>query len=246
LSVIVRAFKDQIALVTGATGGIGRAIALGLAAEGATLCLVGRDAAALDAILATLGEGKPPAIACSADVTRDDDIHGLVARLQREFGHVDLLVHSHGIYQRGPVASVPVAELDALYRVNIRGTYLLTQSLLPMLKARRGQIVFVNSSIVAGAPAEGSQYAATRQALKALADGLRQELNPEGLRVLSIYPGRTATSLQAAIHELEGRPYRPERLIQPDDVAFMVISALKVARTAEVTDIHMRPMIKPA
>lgn len=239
------AFKDQTAVVTGASRGIGRAIALALAAEGAALCLVGHDAAALDTIRESLGEVTPGAITHCADVTRDDDIQGLAARLQREFGHVDLLIHSHGIYHRGKVASLPVGDLDDLYRVNVRGTYLLTQALLPLLRARRGQIVFVNSSIVGSVPAEVSQFGATQQALKALADGLRQEVNPEGIRVLSIYPGRTATPRQAAIHALESRPYRPEQLIQPDDVAFMVISALKVARTAEVTDIHMRPLTKP-
>jgi NADP-dependent 3-hydroxy acid dehydrogenase YdfG len=241
----MQAFKDQIAVVTGASRGIGRAIALGLAAEGATLCLVGRDAEALDRVLKLLGEGASRAVAHCADITRDGDIDSLAARLQREFGHADLLVHSHGEYLRGPAASAAVGDLDALYRVNVRGTYLLTQALLPLLKPRRGQIVFVNSSIVGSAQAELGQYAATKQALKAFADSLRQEVNHEGVRVLSIYPGRTATPRQAAIHALEGKPYRPTQLIQPDDVAFMVISALKVARTAEVTDIHIRPMIKP-
>ncbi len=242
---MLRPFKQQIAVVTGASRGIGKAIALGLAAEGATLCLVGRDADALDGVVKTIEEKTSPAVAYCTDVTRDEDIQGLAARLRREFGHVDLLVLSHGIYLRGPVASAPVGDLDALYRVNVRGSYLLTQALLPLLKACRGQIVFVNSSIVGNARAELSQYAASQQALKALADGLRQELNPEGVRVLSIYPGRTATPRQATIHALENRTYHPERLIQPEDVAFMVISALKVARTAEVTDIHVRPMIKP-
>ena len=144
------------------------------------------------------------------------------------------------------MSSVPASDLDGLYRDNVRSVYVLTQSLIPLLKARRGQIAFVNSSIVGSAQPELGQYAATQQALRALADSLRQELNPEGVRVLSVYPGRTATPRQAGIHALEGKPYHPERLIQPEDVAFMLISALRVARTAEVTEIHLRPMMKPA
>jgi NADP-dependent 3-hydroxy acid dehydrogenase YdfG len=105
--------------------------------------------------------------------------------------------------------------------------------------------VFVNSSIVSRAAQEAGQYAATQHALKGVADSLRQEINPEGVRVLSIYPGRTATARQASIHAAEGKSYRPEQLIQPEDVAFIVVSALKVARTAEVTDIHIRPMRNP-
>lgn len=239
------AFKGHVAVVTGASRGIGKAIAIGLAAEGATLCLVGRNLDTLHSVRAMLGPGAPDAVAHPADVTEDGDVHQLAARLRREFGHLDLLVHCHGSYSRGSVESAPIADLDALYRVNVRGTYLLTQALLPLLKDRRGQIVFVNSSIVGRAAPEAASYAATQHALKAFTESLRQELNPEGVRVLSIYPGRTATARQASIHALEGKPYQPDRLIQPEDVAFMVISALKVGRTAEVTDIHIRPMAKP-
>lgn len=241
----IQTFKDQVTVVTGASRGIGKAIAISLAVEGATLYLVGRDIEALQAVRQMLGKGAPHAVVYPADVTDDGNIQELAAHIRREFGHLDLLVHSHGSYRRGAIESVPVADLDALYRVNVRGTYLLTQSLLPLLKACRGQIVFVNSSIVGRPAEEVGQFAATQHALKAFADSLRQELNPEGVRVLSIYPGRTATARQASIHTLEGKPYHPERLIQPEDVAFMVVSALKVARTAEVTDIHMRPVIRP-
>jgi NAD(P)-dependent dehydrogenase (short-subunit alcohol dehydrogenase family) len=243
---MMAAFKDQVALVTGASKSIGRAIALGLAAEDATVCLVGRDLAALDAVAESAERGRPRPVAHRADVTSDDDIRGLAERLHHEFGRLDLLVYGHGNYLRGPVASVPAADLDLLYRVNVRSIYVLTQFLLPLVKASRGQIVFVNSSVVETAKPELSQYAATKRALRALADSLRQEVNPEGVRVLAVYPGRTATPRQSGIHALEGKPYHPEWLIQPEDVAFMVISALKVARTTEVTDIHLRPMIKPA
>jgi NADP-dependent 3-hydroxy acid dehydrogenase YdfG len=88
------------------------------------------------------------------------------------------------------------------------------------------------------------QYAASKHALKAIADSLRDEVNTEGIRVLSVYPGRTASPLQAAVHQMEGRTYHPERLMQPEDVALAVINALGLPRSAEVTDIHIRPMAK--
>jgi NADP-dependent 3-hydroxy acid dehydrogenase YdfG len=241
----MQSFKGQLAVVTGAGRGIGKAIALSLAGEGATLCLVGRNRTALESVRAMRGEGAANVVVHPADVARDSDIQELAARLRDEFGRLDVLVHSHGVYRRGSTESAPVADLDALYRVNVRGTYLLTQAVLPLLKASQGQIVFVNSSIVSRAAEEVGQFAATQHSLRALADSLRQEVNREGVRVLSIYPGRTATARQASIHALEGKTYQPERLIQPEDVAFIVVSALKVARTAEVTDIHIRPMQKP-
>jgi NADP-dependent 3-hydroxy acid dehydrogenase YdfG len=88
------------------------------------------------------------------------------------------------------------------------------------------------------------QYAATKHALRAVADSLRAEVNPAGVRVLSVFLGRTATPMQATVHQMEGRAYRPELLIQPQDVATLVLNTLSLPRTAEVTDIHLRPMIK--
>jgi NADP-dependent 3-hydroxy acid dehydrogenase YdfG len=113
-----------------------------------------------------------------------------------------------------------------------------------MLKARRGQVVFVNSSSGIVAKPMSSQYDLTKHALKAIADSLRGEVNPCGVRVLSIYLGRTASEMQERIHHMEGQPYRPELLLQPTDVASVILNALSLPRTAEVTDIHIRPMLK--
>ena len=154
-------------------------------------------------------------------------------------------MHGAGLYATGPVATAPVATLDALWRINLRAPYLLTQALLPALRRRRGQIAFVNSSVWGNARAELTAYAASKYALKALADGLRAELGPEGLRVLSLFPGRTATRMQAAIFAAEGAAYRPEALLQPEDIAASLVAALALPRTAEVTDLHIRPGRKP-
>lgn len=88
------------------------------------------------------------------------------------------------------------------------------------------------------------QYAATKHALKAIADILRIEVNADQVRIISVFPGRTATSQQAIIHEMEDKPYHPERLMQPEDVAAAAINALSLPRTAEVTDISLRPFVK--
>ena len=99
--------------------------------------------------------------------------------------------------------------VDQHYQTNLRGPYLLTQALLPLLKLRRGQIVFMNSSAGLDARANVAQYAASKHALKAIADSLREEINRDGIRVLSVFPGRTATPMQQQLHVLEGRPYQP-------------------------------------
>jgi short-subunit dehydrogenase len=240
----VTALAHRLAVVTGAGSGIGRAIALALAQQRASLWLVGRTLHKLEEVARRAGESDAEVRCCAADLTRDDEVEALAGRLRKETGFVDVLIHAAGVISMGPVESASAEELDRQYRINVRAPFVLTQALLPMLKSRRGQIVFVNSSAgVAAAPNLG-QYAATKSALKALADSLRAEVNPAGVRVLTVYPGRTASPMQAAVHEMEGRPYRPEDLAQPEDVAAVVLSALCLPRTAEVTDIHVRPMRK--
>ena len=165
--------------------------------------------------------------------------------LNRDAGQVDILFHGAGIIQQGLLECARVEDFDQQYLINVRAPYLLTQQLLPLLVKARGQIVFVNSSagIAVNRP-EIAQYAATKHALKAIADSVRAEVNSKGVRVLSIYLGRTATPMQRAQFKLEAKPYRAGDLLQPDDVAIMALAALALPRTAEVTDISIRPMMK--
>jgi short-subunit dehydrogenase len=237
--------SNQTAVVTGASSGIGKAIALSLAAQGAAVCLVGRKPQRLELVAAS-ARAKASRIAIyEADLTIDDDIRELKTRLQHDFSSVDLLIHSAGGISMGGVESAPVEEFDWQYRVNLRAPYLLTQSLLPMLRIGQGQVVFINSLVGLNAKGGSGQYSATKHALKALADSLRQEVNPDGIRILSVFLGRTASPLQAAVHRMEGKTYKPELLVQPEDVACVVLNALSLCRTAEVTDITIRHAIKP-
>jgi NADP-dependent 3-hydroxy acid dehydrogenase YdfG len=241
----MRAFTGQVAVITGASSGIGRAIAEGLGAQGVTLCLLGRQSEALKAVVDRVSAMTPVVFSFRADLVQDGDIQELTTRLERGFGSVDILVHSAGVFALDPMDRASVADFDWQYQTNVRAPYVLTKALLPMLRQHHGQVVFINSSAGLTARATVGQYAATKHALKAIADSLREEVNADGLRVLSVFVGRTATPMQAAIHELEGKAYHPDRLLQPTDVAAVVINALSLPRTAEVTDIHIRPFIKP-
>jgi NADP-dependent 3-hydroxy acid dehydrogenase YdfG len=241
----MQALTNKIAVVTGSSSGIGRAIALDLAAKGAMLCLVGRKLETLEAVATMARETAPKVLSYCADLTVDEDIWKLSGCLERDFGHIDVLIHSAGVISLGKLQSACVQELDWQYRANVRAPYLLTQALLPMLISCQGQIVFINSSAGLSAKASVGQYAATKYALKAIADSLREEVNADGLRVLSVFPGRTASPMQAAVHERESKAYHPEHLMQPQDVAAVVLNALSLPRSAEVTDISIRPFQKP-
>jgi NADP-dependent 3-hydroxy acid dehydrogenase YdfG len=241
----MKTFKDQVAVITGASSGIGKAIALALAKQGAMLCLIGRKTETLEAVAAIAQKSKAQVICCKSDLSSDDDIKRVANRIQQKFKGIDILVHSAGVISIGRLETASIQEFDRQYRVNVRAPYLLTQKLLPLLKARRGKIVFINSSAGLNSGPNVGQYSATKHALKAVADSFRQEVNAEGLQVLSIYPGRTATPMQLTVHEMEGKEYQPERLMQPEDVAAMVVTTLRLPGTAEVTDIMLRPLIKP-
>jgi NADP-dependent 3-hydroxy acid dehydrogenase YdfG len=240
------AFSDYTAVVTGASSGIGKAITLALAAQGATVCLVGRRRDTLEAVAESARAKTATALSYQADLTKDQDVRNLTVSLQRDFQSLDLLIHSAGGIALGKVESASVENLDRQYRINVRGPYLLTQALLPMLRTSQGQIVFINSRAGLSANANEGQYSAAKHALKALANSLRDEVNPYGLRVLSVFLGNTATPMQAEVHRMKEKIYRPELLIQPDDVASVVLNTLSLPRTAEVTDIRIRPLIKSA
>ncbi len=231
------ALTNQVAVVTGASSGIGKAIALALGAQGATLCLLGRNTEALRLT-------APRAANFTVDLEDEPQIRTVAGSIQRDFGGVDILIHGAGVFVPDHTDDESAADFDRQQRVNVHAPSLLTQELLPALQARRGQIVFINSSVARRSPDGVNYYTATKTSLKAFADSLRDKVNPTGIRVLSVYPGRTATPMQAAIHRLEGKDYQPERLLQPEDIASVVVNALCLPRTAEVTEIDIRPMQK--
>ncbi len=238
-------FSDRTAVVTGASSGIGRTLALSLAQHGARLALLGRNTEALEIVAAQARETSAQAVCYAVDLRLDREMSRVVEQIQHDFEGVDILVHSAGILMPARLEATPIDDFDQQYRINVRAPHVLTQALLPQLRARQGQAVFINSSVGQNARATVGPYAASKHALKALADSLREEVNADGIRVLSIYLGRTASPLQEQLHRDEDRPYQPERLIQPEDVAAVVLNALSLPRTAEVTDIHMRPFLKP-
>jgi NADP-dependent 3-hydroxy acid dehydrogenase YdfG len=155
-------------------------------------------------------------------------------------GRLDALVLSSGVYERSNDPELFYKQLAA----NVCGPYSLIQALLPTLIRSKGHVVFVNSSQALRASATVGQYAATMHATKAIADSLRDEVNADGVRVTSLFLGRTAGERQRKLFECEGRDYPPEKLIQPTDIAQTVIYLLQMPRTAEVTDLMIRPMQK--
>ena len=229
-----------VAVITGASSGIGRAVAVALAAKGHVCTLVSLQMEKLAATARMLATSSRILAVDFCDAAMTEQVAAQIAALPR----IDALVHCAGVLSTGPAAETPPAELARVHAVNFLGPCRLTQAALPALERSQGQIVFMNSS-AAARPSPGlSSYASSKAALATYANVLRDEVNPRGIRVINVFPGRTATPMQAALFRAEGRDYHPEYLLQPEDVAAIVMSALELPRTAEVTDIHIRPMKK--
>lgn len=233
--------SDQVAVITGASSGVGKAVALAFAAQGVAVALVGRDRDRLEAVARELPGGTVEVKCYVADLTKDSDLDSFTAQVLADFGHVDFLAHCAALLMRARLDSATVEDFDLQYACNVRAPFVITQKFLPSLLEHRGGVIFINSSAGLGAKPEMGQYAATKHALKAIADGLRQEVAASGLRVLSIFLGRTATPMQESLCRSEGKSYEPTLYIQPADVATSILATLSLPRSAEITDLTLRP-----
>jgi short-subunit dehydrogenase len=237
----------KAALITGASSGIGRAVALALAEAGYDLVLSGRRSRELiESAERASAQGGKVRIEVG-DLTEAATIEALVGTVEREFGKLDALIHSAGAFAQGPFEAVPSETLEGLLAANLTAPYVLTQAMRPhLLAAGLADLVFINSTQgLAASPSVGA-YAATKHGLKALADALRGELNPHGVRVLSVYCGKTATAMQRRIYAERGADFAAvaEQLLQAEDVAEIIVAALRLPQTAEIIDLTIRPRQK--
>ncbi|ADY26019.1 short-chain dehydrogenase/reductase SDR [Deinococcus proteolyticus MRP] len=225
-----------LTLITGATGGIGRATAFALAPDH-DLILQGRSRAALEDLQREVQLQHPH--------TRTELLELDLLRPDTFAAAADLrpthLVHNAGVAELGAVAKQTHDRWTWTLAVNVVAPAELTRLLLPSVQAARGTIVFINSGAGLRANAGWASYAASKHALKALADALRQEVADSGVRVASLYPGRTATPMQQAIREQEEAAYDPAAFIQPATVADVVRYVLAAPRDVSLDDVAVRP-----
>lgn len=231
------------ALVTGASSGIGRAIAVALAREGVRLALTGRNAEGLENTAAEIHAENPGCelTTHTADLTSDAEVRALCDTIAHDGDCVEILVHVAGIAPLGDVAEASADTLRETLAINTVAPYTLTQCLLPDLIQTRGSVVFINSR-AAFKPLRGlSHYCASKAALRSIADALRQEMAPLGVRVMSVYPGKIATPMQEEIQSSRGKVYDPGDYPAPESVADTVVCGLRLPADTVLADIVVQP-----
>src|SRR5262245_5461355 len=189
--------KDKVALITGGGRGIGKAIALHYTREGAKLALCARTGAEIDQTVKELRAVSAEAEGWGCDVSLEEPVKELVASVQKKFGRVDILVNNAGVMTRPvPMTELDVKKWDYTIAVNLRGPFLVTQAVLPiMMKQKGGAIINISSTIGRGAYANFLAYATSKWGLEGFTQTLAAETRSAGIRVNSVDPGYVATKL---------------------------------------------------
>jgi NADP-dependent 3-hydroxy acid dehydrogenase YdfG len=219
-------------LITGAGSGIGAALADSLRARGDHLVLLARSQERVDELTARF-DGASGLVADLSDI-------GSLAALDLP-GALDSVVHAAGVVDLGPVAELSALQWREHVDVNLIAPAELTRLALPALRSSRGTVVFVNSGAGLRANPEWSAYAASKHGLRALADSLRAEEREHGVRVTSVYPGRTATRMQQRVHDQEGKEYDAGEWIRPETVADAIRHVLDLPDDATIPDVTVSP-----
>ena len=233
-------FNGQVAIVTGASAGVGRATAAALAREGAAVALLARGAGPLEAVAAEIREAGGRALPIVADVTDERAVEGAVGRAAAELGGLDILIANVGTNRGGPVERLALDDWNLVLATNLTGVFLPVRAALPHLKARgRGQIVAVSSGAGQTGYANLAAYCASKFGLNGFIAALAAEVKDDGVRCGVILPGSILT-------EFGGRAVEEKRAgggkyLLPEDVAASILHQLRQPAHAWVQELHLWP-----
>ncbi len=227
--------ENRVALVTGASKGIGKAIAHALANDGANIVLLARSSPELAQVSAEINGKRHAAVAFPCDVTDETQTQEAIDFTIKKFGRLDILVNNAGIGVFKKVVEMGVKEFDAMWRVNIRGVFLMTRAALPhMIKVKSGIVVNISSLAGKNSFVGGAGYSATKWALRGFASSLMLEVREYGIRVVTIFPGSVNTTFSSMNRQ-------NEKIIQPEDVAAAVTFAVTAPVRSMFSEIDVRP-----
>lgn len=236
----MKSFKEKIAVVTGATSGIGLVISLSLLKEGIKTYLIGRDFTQLEKEISDRKLSKEKACFIFMEFNQNFNVDEFIKETQDE-DSIDILIHCAGTISFGAMQNENIEDLDKQYQINVRAPYVLTQALLPKIKKASGDILFMNSTAGINYWKKVGQYSASKHALKAIANSLRKELIDDKVRVSSLFLGSVDTPMQVRNQKLKGiQTYNPEIYMTPEIIADIVLFMIKLPNYASITDIIIK------
>ncbi len=230
----MESLKGKIALVTGAGKGIGRAIAIALAKEGASVGLIARTATDLNAVAKTVSDlGVKVAIA-TADVSDIEAVNAAVEKISGQLGNIDILINNAGTGTFGNFLTLQPSEWEQQIKVNLFGVYYVTRAVLPqMIQRKTGDIINISSTAGLNGNALTSAYSASKFGVMGLTNSLMLEVRKHNIRVTALTPSTVVTDLATAANLITGDP---EKVMHPEDFAELIIAQLKLNRRIFVKD----------
>jgi 3-oxoacyl-[acyl-carrier protein] reductase len=232
--------KNKVACITGASKGIGRAVALAMAREGASISISARDEEQLNKTAAEARALGSTVYVHPGDMSIEDEIKKFIKNTIKELGRLDILVNNAGFGHFKPIAEFATADWDEMFKLNVRGLFISTREALPHLR-EAGESIIVNVASLAGKNAfvNGGGYAATKHAVIGFSRCLMLEERKHGVRVLVICPGSVATNFFDDHHDTFD-PKR-DRILKPEDVADSILHMIQLPQRAMVSEIDIRP-----
>ena len=229
--------ENQVAIVTGAGRGIGRAVAVELGRLGMRVALVARTRSELE----ETADAVPGSMVFPADIRVESEVKLVVEETERKLGAIDVLVNAAGVYYFGPVTEVSEDDFDRVINTNLKGIFLTCRSVLPqMTKRKRGQIINIASIAGKVGSAGRSLYCASKFGVVGFTESLYQDVREHGVRVSLICPGSTNTTFSPK----ESRGKSRDRMLQPEDVAHAVRMLLGQEANSFISEVVMRPTMK--
>jgi 3-oxoacyl-[acyl-carrier protein] reductase len=230
----MESLKGKTALITGAGKGLGKAIAIALAVEGVNVALVGRTEKDLITLTEELKAYKVQTAIAVADVSDMEAVNRAVALVKSELGAIDILVNNAGIGAFGKFMDLDPAKWKQIIDINLMGVYYVTRAVLPeMIERQMGDIINVSSTAGKNGSAQTSAYSASKFGLIGLSESLMQEVRKHNIRVSTMLPSTVATDMAIDLKLTDGNP---ERVMQPEDFAELLISQLKLNRRVFVKE----------
>lgn len=239
----------KVALVTGASSGIGEAAAVALAAAGATVALAARRADRLAALVQRIEAAGGTALALAADMAVEEQAVRAVEDTVARFGRIDILINSAGIMQAGGIEGADLAEYRRVIEINLMGTVYTSQAAVPhMLKQGGGDIITISSLAGRKGGAQTNSYSASKHAVNAMTDAMRQELGNRNIRVSILMPGATRTEVAEGISDPNWRQAIASHVgkdgaVDPSETAQALIFMLTMPRHVNISEIIVRPTI---